>query len=127
MRANVPANVPNFLQSALNVRFASVKNLYKAVLNYHLGTCTLVQHNKAYTLRPLSYSRADFASLHCTHTLKLPPAPVAASARLPVEKLFLKASQCKRAIHQDCKTSTVMVNTAVVPYTVLQMALTCNI
>ena len=32
---------------------------YKAVLNYHLGTCTLVQHNKTYTLRPLSYCRAD--------------------------------------------------------------------
>jgi len=87
------------------------------VLNYHLGTCTLVQHNKAYTLRPLSYSGADFASLHCTHTLKLPPAPVAASARLLVEKLFLIASQCKRAIRQGCKTSIVMVNTALVPYT----------
>ena len=28
---------------------------YKAVLNYHLDTCTLVQHNKTYTLHPLSY------------------------------------------------------------------------
>ncbi len=90
---------------------------YKAMLNYHLDTCTLVQHDKAYTLRPLSYSGADFDSPHCTHTLRLPPAPVAASARLPVEKLLLDASQCKRAIRQGCETFIVMVNTAVVPHT----------
>ena len=90
---------------------------YKAVLNCHLGTCTLVQHNKAYTLRPLSYSRADFDSPHCTHTLRLPSAPVAASARLPVEKLLLNASQCKHAIRQDCESFIVMVNTKVVPHT----------
>ncbi len=89
---------------------------YKAVLNYHLGTCTLVQHNKAYTLRPLSYSGADFDSPHCTHTLRLPPAPVAASARLAVEKLLLNASQCRRAIRQG-ESFIVMVNTAVVPHT----------
>ncbi len=90
---------------------------YKAVLNYHLGTCTLVQHDRAYTLRPLSYSGADFDSPHCTHTLRFPLAPVAAPARLPVEKLLLNASQCKRAIRQDCKSRIVMVNTAVVPHT----------
>ncbi len=42
---------------------------YKAVLNYHLDTCTLVQHKKTYTLHPLSYSGADFDSPHYTHTL----------------------------------------------------------
>jgi len=87
------------------------------VLNYHLDTCTLVQHSKAYTLRPLSYSEADFDSLHCTHPLRLPSAPVAAFARLPVEKLLLNASQCKRAIRQGCESFIVMVNTAVVPHT----------
>ncbi len=65
---------------------------YKAVLNYHLDTCTLVQHNKPYTLHPLSYSTADFDSSHCADTLRLPSAPVAASARLPGEKLLLDAS-----------------------------------
>ena len=87
------------------------------MLNYHLGTCTLVQHNKTYTLRPLSYSGADFDSPHSAHTLRLPSAPVAASARLPVEKLLLNASQCKRALRQGCESFIVMVNTAVVPHT----------
>ncbi len=90
---------------------------YKAVLNYHLDTCTLVQHNKTYTLRPLSYSGADFDSPHCTHTLRIPSAPVAASARRPVEKLLLNASQCRRALRQGCESFIVMVNTAVVPHT----------
>ena len=90
---------------------------YKAVLNYHLGTCTLVQHNKTYTLRPLSYSGADFDSPHSAHTLRLPSAPVAASARLPVKNLLLNASQCKRALRQGCESFIVMVNTAVVPHT----------
>ncbi len=65
---------------------------YKAVLNCHLDTCTLVQHNKTCTLRPLSYSGADCDSPHCNHTLRIPSAPVAASARRPVEKLLLNAS-----------------------------------
>ena len=43
-----------------------------------------MQHNKAYTLRPLSYNRADFDPPHCTHTLRLLPAHAAAYARLPV-------------------------------------------
>ena len=66
----------------------------KAVLHYHLDTCTPGQHNKAYNLCPLSYSGADLDSPHCTHTLRLPPTPVAASARLPVERLLLSASAC---------------------------------
>ncbi len=89
---------------------------YKAVLNYHLDTCTLVQHNKTYTLRPLSYSGADLDSPHCTHTLRLPSAPVAASARLPFEKLLLNASQCRRALRQGCESFIVLVKTAVVPH-----------
>ncbi len=90
---------------------------YRAVLNYQLDSCTLVQHNKTYTLRPLSYSGADFDSPHCTQTLRIPSAPVAASARLPVEKLLLNASQCRSALRRGCESFIVMVNTAVVPHT----------
>ena len=77
---------------------------YKAVLNYNLDTCTLVQRDKSYTLRALSCSRVDFDSPHCAHTLRLPSAPVAAPARLPVEKLLRKASQCRRALCQGCES-----------------------
>ena len=71
-------------------------------------------------MRPLS-SAADFDSLHCSHTLRYPLAPVAPSARLPhVEKLLLNALQFKRAIRQGCVVSFIVMvklNTPVIPHT----------
>ena len=40
-------------------------------------------------------------------------APVAASARVPVENLLLNAAQCKRVIRKGCQSFLVMVNSAV--------------
>jgi len=78
---------------------------HKAVLSYHTSTCTLVQDGKPITLRPLSYS-----SPHSR--LQQPTVPMAASAKVPVEKLLLNAKQSKRAVRHGCDSFLVMVNTA---------------
>lgn len=78
---------------------------HKAVLNYHTGTCTHVQDGKSMTLRPLSYSSPN-------SRLQQPSVPMAASAKVPVEKLLLNAKQCRRAVRQGCDSFLVMMNTA---------------
>ena len=88
---------------------------FRAVLNYYTSNCTLGRHGKTYTLRPLSYSGANFDSPYCAHTIRTPVSPSAASARVPVENLLLNAAQCNRAIRQGCESFLVMVNTAVTP------------
>ena len=75
---------------------------FRAVLNYYTSNCTLERHGKTYTLRPLSYSGANFDSPYCAHTIRTPVSPSAASARVPVENLLLNAAQCNRAIRQGC-------------------------
>ena len=57
------------------------------------------------TLRPLSYSSPN-------SRLQQPSVPMAASAKVPVEKLLLNAKQCKRAVRHGCDSFLVMVNTA---------------
>ena len=86
---------------------------FKAILNYYTSNCTLVRDGKTYTLRPLSYNGANFDTPCSAHTVKVPVAPVAASARVPVENLLLNAAQCKRAIRKGCQSFLVMVNSAV--------------
>lgn len=84
---------------------------YKAVLNYHLGTCSLTHHAKSYTLRPLSYSGANSSS-PCIDTVRPVAAPVASAAKVPVEQSILTVAKCKRALRQGCENFLVMVNTS---------------
>ena len=84
---------------------------YKAVLNYHLGTCTLTHHAKSYTLRPLSYSGADSSSPSCVDTVRPVAAPVASTSKVPFEQSILSVAQCKQALRQGCENFLVMVNT----------------
>ena len=67
---------------------------FKAILNYSTSNCTPVCDGKTYTLRPLSYSGANFDSPCSAHIVNV---PAAASAKVPVEKLPLNAAHCKRA------------------------------
>ena len=47
------------------------------------------------------------------HTVEIPVAPVAASARVCIETLLLKAAQCKHAVCKGCRNFLVMVNSDV--------------
>ena len=73
---------------------------YKAVLNYHLGTCNLTHHAKPYTLRPLSSSGADPSSPSCVDIVRPVAPPVASTAKVPIEQSILGVTQCKRALRQ---------------------------
>ena len=96
---------------------------FKAILNYYTSNCTLVHDGKTYTLRPLSYNGANFDSPCSAYTVKIPVAPVAASARVPVENLLLSAAQCRRAIRKGCQSFLVMVNSAVATHSTYTTAL----
>ena len=81
------------------------------MLNYHLGTCALTHHAKSYTLRPLSYSGANSSLSSCVDTVRPVAAPVASTAKVPIEQSISGVAQCKRALRQGCKNFLVMVNT----------------